>query len=71
MFLFHSLKLRCDRAIPCGSCVKRGCGAICPDGATPAQLSASQQADYQCHRFFDNWPGEQVSGTCSAKLSTV
>jgi len=26
------LKLRCDRGIPCGSCVKRGCGAICPDG---------------------------------------
>lgn len=28
----HRLKLRCDRAIPCGSCVKRGCAAICPDG---------------------------------------
>ncbi|KIJ20777.1 hypothetical protein PAXINDRAFT_165615 [Paxillus involutus ATCC 200175] len=27
------LKLRCDRNIPCGSCVKRGCGAICPDGS--------------------------------------
>ncbi|OCH91033.1 hypothetical protein OBBRIDRAFT_792742 [Obba rivulosa] len=27
------LKLRCDRAIPCGSCVKRGCSAICPDGS--------------------------------------
>ncbi|KAJ7623437.1 fungal-specific transcription factor domain-containing protein [Roridomyces roridus] len=27
------LKLRCDRAIPCGSCIKRGCGAICPDGS--------------------------------------
>ncbi|KAI6001034.1 fungal-specific transcription factor domain-containing protein [Pisolithus orientalis] len=27
------LKLRCDRQIPCGSCVKRGCGAICPDGS--------------------------------------
>ena len=26
------LKLRCDRHVPCGSCVKRGCGAICPDG---------------------------------------
>lgn len=26
------LKLRCDRGIPCGSCIKRGCGAICPDG---------------------------------------
>ncbi|KAH9044225.1 fungal-specific transcription factor domain-containing protein [Lactarius hengduanensis] len=27
------LKLRCDRGIPCGSCLKRGCGAICPDGS--------------------------------------
>ncbi|KAH7890671.1 fungal-specific transcription factor domain-containing protein [Phlebopus sp. FC_14] len=27
------LKLRCDRNVPCGSCVKRGCGAICPDGS--------------------------------------
>ncbi|KAF8661287.1 hypothetical protein AX16_001386 [Volvariella volvacea WC 439] len=27
------LKLKCDRNIPCGSCVKRGCGAICPDGS--------------------------------------
>lgn len=35
---YHSLcrlKLRCDRAIPCGSCQKRGCAAICPDGACP------------------------------------
>ncbi|EJD07479.1 uncharacterized protein FOMMEDRAFT_115738 [Fomitiporia mediterranea MF3/22] len=27
------LKLRCDRKVPCESCVKRGCSAICPDGA--------------------------------------
>ncbi|KAJ7224484.1 fungal-specific transcription factor domain-containing protein, partial [Mycena pura] len=27
------LKLRCDRSIPCGSCIKRGCGPICPDGS--------------------------------------
>ncbi|KIL65532.1 hypothetical protein M378DRAFT_161851 [Amanita muscaria Koide BX008] len=27
------LKLRCDRGIPCSSCVKRGCSAICPDGS--------------------------------------
>ena len=30
--LCHRLKLRCDRAVPCGSCLKRGCAAICPDG---------------------------------------
>jgi hypothetical protein len=30
----HRLKLRCDRQAPCQSCVKRGCGAICPDGVS-------------------------------------
>lgn len=29
----HRLKLRCDRTVPCSSCVKRGCSAICPDGS--------------------------------------
>ncbi|QRW02938.1 Fungal specific transcription factor domain [Ceratobasidium sp. AG-Ba] len=27
------LKLRCDRQVPCHSCVKRGCSSICPDGS--------------------------------------
>ncbi|KII85775.1 hypothetical protein PLICRDRAFT_56260 [Plicaturopsis crispa FD-325 SS-3] len=27
------LKLKCDRSVPCGSCIKRGCGQICPDGS--------------------------------------
>ncbi|KAJ7146435.1 fungal-specific transcription factor domain-containing protein [Mycena epipterygia] len=26
------LKLRCDKNVPCGKCVARGCGSICPDG---------------------------------------
>ncbi|KAG2336887.1 hypothetical protein BDR05DRAFT_896174 [Suillus weaverae] len=26
------LKLRCDRKVPCETCVKRGCAAICPSG---------------------------------------
>ncbi|KAF8884213.1 hypothetical protein CPB84DRAFT_172899 [Gymnopilus junonius] len=26
------LKIRCDRTIPCSTCVKRGCGALCPNG---------------------------------------
>ncbi|KDR82363.1 hypothetical protein GALMADRAFT_57068 [Galerina marginata CBS 339.88] len=25
------LKLKCDRVFPCQSCVKRGCGSLCPD----------------------------------------
>ncbi|KAH9950983.1 fungal-specific transcription factor domain-containing protein [Amylocystis lapponica] len=27
------LKLRCDRKVPCETCVKRGCAAICPEGS--------------------------------------
>ncbi|KAF8158547.1 hypothetical protein B0H34DRAFT_709315 [Crassisporium funariophilum] len=27
------LKLKCDRVFPCQSCVKRGCGMLCPEGA--------------------------------------
>ncbi|KIJ13816.1 hypothetical protein PAXINDRAFT_170130 [Paxillus involutus ATCC 200175] len=27
------LKLRCDRKVPCETCLKRGCGAICPNGS--------------------------------------
>ncbi|KAJ7584119.1 hypothetical protein C8J56DRAFT_1095331 [Mycena floridula] len=26
------LKLRCDKQVPCGKCVSRGCGSVCPDG---------------------------------------
>ncbi|KAJ7880285.1 fungal-specific transcription factor domain-containing protein [Mycena olivaceomarginata] len=27
------LKLKCTRVFPCSNCVKKGCGAICPDGS--------------------------------------
>ncbi|KIY46632.1 hypothetical protein FISHEDRAFT_75449 [Fistulina hepatica ATCC 64428] len=26
------LKLKCDKKIPCGSCIRRGCPSICPNG---------------------------------------
>ncbi|KAI0766121.1 fungal-specific transcription factor domain-containing protein [Trametes elegans] len=32
------LKLKCDKKLPCGSCVRRGCTSICPNG----HLSAGQ-----------------------------
>ncbi|KAF8204406.1 fungal-specific transcription factor domain-containing protein [Mycena galopus ATCC 62051] len=32
------LKLKCDKSVPCGSCVRRGCESICPLG----NLSAGQ-----------------------------
>ncbi|KAJ7168672.1 fungal-specific transcription factor domain-containing protein [Mycena filopes] len=28
----HRLKLKCDKMVPCGSCVRRGCISICPTG---------------------------------------
>lgn len=27
------LKLKCDKKVPCGSCVRRGCPTICPNGS--------------------------------------
>ncbi|KAK7445467.1 hypothetical protein VKT23_014886 [Stygiomarasmius scandens] len=27
------LKLKCSRVFPCSNCVKKGCGAICPEGS--------------------------------------
>ncbi|KAJ7747903.1 hypothetical protein DFH07DRAFT_747477 [Mycena maculata] len=29
------LKMRCDKTVPCSTCVKRGCGALCPNGTIP------------------------------------
>ncbi|KAF5384413.1 hypothetical protein D9615_003300 [Tricholomella constricta] len=29
------LKIRCDRTVPCSTCVKRGCAALCPNGIMP------------------------------------
>ncbi|KAF9258728.1 hypothetical protein L218DRAFT_964266 [Marasmius fiardii PR-910] len=51
------LKLRCDRAVPCSSCVKRGCGAICPDGSlTTGQgnrfvLASTQELHEKIHEL--------------------
>ncbi|KAJ6498764.1 fungal-specific transcription factor domain-containing protein [Mycena sanguinolenta] len=28
----HRLKLKCDKKVPCGSCIRRGCDSICPTG---------------------------------------
>ncbi|KZP33618.1 hypothetical protein FIBSPDRAFT_916075 [Athelia psychrophila] len=34
------LKLKCDKKLPCSSCVRRGCPTICPQGSlTPGQRS--------------------------------
>ncbi|KAF8802362.1 hypothetical protein BYT27DRAFT_7173121 [Phlegmacium glaucopus] len=29
------LKIRCDKTVPCSTCVKRGCGVLCPNGTIP------------------------------------
>jgi hypothetical protein len=28
-------QVRCDRSLPCGTCVKRGCASLCPNGVVP------------------------------------
>ncbi|KAJ3781385.1 fungal-specific transcription factor domain-containing protein [Lentinula aff. detonsa] len=51
------LKLRCDRCIPCSSCVKRGTAAICPDGSlTTGQgnrfvLASTQELHEKIHEL--------------------
>ncbi|KAK0205495.1 hypothetical protein DFS33DRAFT_1328864 [Desarmillaria ectypa] len=29
------LKIRCDRMVPCSTCLKRGCASLCPNGTVP------------------------------------
>ncbi|KAI9450548.1 fungal-specific transcription factor domain-containing protein [Russula earlei] len=31
--LYSRLKLKCDKTIPCSSCMRRGCASICPNGS--------------------------------------
>ncbi|RPD64668.1 hypothetical protein L226DRAFT_565357 [Lentinus tigrinus ALCF2SS1-7] len=38
------LKLRCDRKVPCETCTKRGCAALCPDGALITGGKGTRQA---------------------------
>ncbi|KAJ4482356.1 fungal-specific transcription factor domain-containing protein [Lentinula aciculospora] len=30
---FYRLKIKCDRQVPCTSCQRRGCAALCPNGS--------------------------------------
>ncbi|EJD46867.1 hypothetical protein AURDEDRAFT_86868 [Auricularia subglabra TFB-10046 SS5] len=39
------LKLKCDRKLPCSSCLKRGCAAICPNGMCSDVCEAFVLAD--------------------------
>ncbi|KAI0640171.1 fungal-specific transcription factor domain-containing protein [Trametes polyzona] len=38
------LKLRCDRKVPCETCMKRGCAALCPDGQLITGGKGTRQA---------------------------
>ncbi|KAI0041617.1 hypothetical protein FA95DRAFT_1598877 [Auriscalpium vulgare] len=46
-------KLKCDRGVPCQSCIRRGCAAICPSGSLTAMrgnqalMTQSQQLTEQ------------------------
>lgn len=41
---FRSCSAHRDRAFPCQSCIRRGCAAICPDGAFPTWYPESERA---------------------------
>lgn len=56
------LKLRCDRAIPCSSCVKRGCGPICPDVGTRLIPFGSHLTILLSGLPYD-WPRKSVQST--------
>ncbi|KZP04803.1 hypothetical protein FIBSPDRAFT_940817 [Athelia psychrophila] len=47
-------KLKCDKKIPCGSCVRRGCSNVCPNGtstsADSSTLSSSLPGTEKLHR---------------------
>ncbi len=63
------LKLRCDRGIPCGSCLKRGCGAICPDGRY--SLNQSTTLAYHLFRFAYHRTGQSVRSRQHLSLRLV
>jgi hypothetical protein len=54
----YRLKLRCDRSFPCGSCVKRGCEAICPDVCNKSQRRNSDID--RLSGFVDDWSRKSV-----------
>ena len=31
-YTLHSCRIRCDKKVPCGSCTRRGCMTLCPNG---------------------------------------
>ncbi|KZP21364.1 hypothetical protein FIBSPDRAFT_740823, partial [Athelia psychrophila] len=49
-------KLKCDKQIPCGTCARRGCSSICPNGIfTPGQTarSFSPDTDHLYRKIFE------------------
>ncbi|KAF8829110.1 hypothetical protein HHX47_DHR3001120 [Lentinula edodes] len=37
------LKLKCDKKIPCSSCIRRGCKSLCPTETSPVQIKRSPE----------------------------
>lgn len=54
------LKLKCDKTVPCSSCKRRGCSAICPNGERIK--TAPEQHSYTAVvlRKIGDWPGHPV-----------
>ncbi|KAH8110132.1 fungal-specific transcription factor domain-containing protein [Phellopilus nigrolimitatus] len=50
------LKLRCDKKVPCSSCTRRGCSAVCPTGinsagSPAARLILASDTDHVQHKL--------------------
>lgn len=71
------LKLKCDRVFPCQSCVKRGCGSLCPEGALTSGrgsrfiLAGAEQLHEKIHELGDRVRQledalEALQATCSS-----
>ncbi|ORY30771.1 hypothetical protein BCR39DRAFT_598252 [Naematelia encephala] len=47
------LKLKCDRQVPCSSCIKRSCQDICPDGAREGSKRLTHAVPAELQRHID------------------
>ncbi|KAI0756452.1 hypothetical protein C8Q80DRAFT_1223696 [Daedaleopsis nitida] len=63
------LKLRCDRQVPCESCTKRGCAALCPDGSLPTTKGPKLKAAAEVEELKDKIA--QLEAALQAMQATI
>ncbi|KAI5987122.1 hypothetical protein EDD15DRAFT_1512307 [Pisolithus albus] len=53
------LKIKCDKQIPCQSCQRRGCAALCPNGVLVCGSMSFDAYDFARRKPLDG-PGDSV-----------